>query len=361
MKTKHLLLGLPLALSGVLLAGCNGNGATETTGASTRTAQTASDAPEGSSAEEAKKKTGAGETGAMATPTRSTKLSFSSAPGALPVGKAATWTLQINDAQSGAPVNDFAVVHDKLMHLIVVKKDLSWFNHIHPEHQGGGKFTVTTTLPSAGAYKLYADYTPKGRAQEVPSHEFSAGGVTTTAAPTLVPDKMQGGWMTKKVTSHPEGEPDAKGGATYEVALMPMPSPLRAGEDSMLHFQVRDAKGKPIKDLQPYLGAMGHAVILSSDTESYLHSHPMEGGMDGKPHDMSKMGEMKHSAPPKSGGPDVMFHTNFPKAGLYKAWGQFMHKGKIITAAFVVNVGAAKAGAAKDATHDHDESKPHAH
>ena len=71
------------------------------------------------------------------------------------------------------------------------------------------------------------------------------------------------------------------------------------------------------------------------------------------------MGEMKSVAPPKSGGPDVMFHTNFPKAGLYKTWGQFMHKGKIITAAFVVNVGAAKAGAANDAAHD--ESQPHSH
>ena len=364
MQKKYLLLGLPLALSGVLLTGCNGNGATETTGASTRTAQ--SDAPENSSADEAKEKTGAGESGAMETPTRSTKLEFSSAPEALPVGKAAMWTLQIKDAQSGAPVKDFAVVHDKLMHLIVVKKDLSWFNHIHPEHKGGGKFTVTTALPSAGGYKLYADYTPKGKAQEVPSHEFSTAGATTANAPQLVPDKMQGAWMTKKVAAHPEGEPNAKGGATYEVALMPMPSPLKAGEDSMLHFQVRDAKGKPIKDLQPYLGAMGHCVILSQDTESYLHSHPMEGG---EKHDMSKMGEMgemKHAAPPKSGGPDVMFHTNFPKPGLYKTWGQFRHKGQIITAAFVVNVGAAKAGAAKagaakDEAHNHDESKPHSH
>ncbi len=71
------------------------------------------------------------------------------------------------------------------------------------------------------------------------------------------------------------------------------------------------------------------------------------------------MGDMKHSAPPKSGGPDVMFHTTFPRDGLNNAWGRFMHKGKIITAGFVVNVGA-------DATaaHDHapgEESQPHAH
>jgi len=364
MKAKYLLaMGLPLALSGALLTGCNQSGTTDRS--STQTQPVAqSDAPAGSSAAEAKAKTGE-ESGGMKARTDSTKLAFSSEPSALPVGKAATWTLKISDAKTGAPVSDFAVVHDKLMHLIVVRKDLSWFNHIHPSYKGNGAFVVTTALPTASEYKLYADYTPKAGGNEVAQHEFATGGnPSAPVAVSLVPDKMQGMWMTKKVTAHPEGEPNAKGGATYEVALMPMPMPLLAGQDSMLHFQVRDAKGKPIKDLQPYLGAMGHCVILSSDTKSYLHSHPMEGGMDdmgGMKHDMSKMGDMKHSAPPKSGGPDVMFHTNFPTAGLYKAWGQFMHKGKIITAPFVVNVGAAKAGAAKGAAAPVDESKPHSH
>lgn len=354
MNMKYLMtMGIPLAL----LAGCNQTGTTETPSKQIESATQ----PAAGSGDNAV--SGAG---AMGENAHSTKLAFSSAPGQLPVGKAATWTLQINDAKNNQPVKDFSVVHDKLMHLIVVKKDLSWFNHIHPEYKGNGTFTVKTTLPTAGDYKLYADYTPKGKTQEVPSHEFGTVGATPAASSKLIPDKMQGAWMTKKVVAHPEGEPNAKGGATYEVALMPMPMPLAAGQDSMLHFQVRDGSGKPIKDLQPYLGALGHCVILSSDTKSYLHSHPMEGGMeDGEmKHDMGKMGDMmQKSAPPKSGGPDVMFHTNFPNAGVYKAWGQFMHRGKIITAAFVVSVGASKAKAANTDAKDApiDESKPHSH
>lgn len=365
MQIKYLLsVGIPLAV----LAGCNGSGTTQPSGhASQPMAQ--KDAPSGSTAAESQSKTGEDHhptaAGELKAHTHTTKLAFSSTPELIPVGKPATWTLKITDAKSGEAVNDFEVEMTKLMHLIVVKKDLSWFNHIHPELKGNGTFTVTTTLPSAGTYKLYADYTPKGRAQEVPQHDFAAGSSTAAVAPQLVPDKMQGAWMTKKVIAHPEGEPNASGGATYEIALMPMPMPIIAGQDTMLHFQIRDAKGKPVKDLQPYLGAMGHAVILSRDTQSYLHSHPMAPGAE---HDMSKMGDMDMSkmndAPaPKSGGPDVMFHTNFPTAGLYKAWGQFMHKGKIITAPFVVNVGAPKPGEATAATGDavHDESKPHSH
>lgn len=277
--------------------------------------------------------------------TNTTKLAFSSQPSTIPVGKAATWTLKITDAKSGKPVRDFEVEMTKLMHLIVVKNDLSWFNHIHPTYKGNGTFVVRETLPKAGTYKIYADYTRKTQGQEVPQHEIATGGARPTSSSVLlVADKMQGMWLKKNVTSHPEGQPGAKGGATYQVALMPMPTPLKAGQATMLHFQIRDAKGHPLKDLQPYLGAMGHCVILSNDTKSYLHSHPMEGGeMGGMKHDMGKMdmGHMNHSAAPKSGGPDVMFHTNFPRAGRYKVWGQFQHKGKIITAAFVVNVAPA--------------------
>ena len=342
----------------LIMAGCGG-------GSTPDSAQTTSktEAPKNSSAKETSEKSGDHGDAAhnLQAHTHATKLEFSAKSGAPTGGASDVWTIKILNAKSGAPVGDFETVHDKLMHLIVVKKDLSWFNHIHPKHEGNGVFTVAATLPSGGDFKLYADYTPKGGEQEVAQHEISAEGVSA-AAPKLVADKMTGAWMIKKVLAHPEGEPQAKGGAAYQVAMMPMPAKLVAGKEAMLHFQIRDAKGKPIKDLQPYLGAMGHCVILSEDTESYLHSHPMEGGAK---HDMSKMGDgkmdmskMKESAPPKSGGPDVMFHTTVPKAGLYKAWGQFMHKGKIITAAFVLNVGA---GAAIPPAHDDTGTAPHAH
>lgn len=354
------VLGIGVVVSGLLVGCGTKNGAqtgTATMETGSQTVGAASEHADGTSKE-------------VKGHTPSTKLTFSAEPTSLPVGKPATWTLKITDNASGQPVKTFDEVHDKLMHLIVVKNDLSWFNHIHPAHKGNGSFVVTTTLPKAGTYKLYADYTPTGKAQEVPQHEFATGAEQpSTPSVLLVPDKMQGAWLSKKVMSHTEGQPEGQPGGTYEVAMMPMPTPLVAGQESMLHFQVRDANGKPIKDLQPYLGALGHCVILSSDTKSYLHSHPVEEGMEGGTKDkMGAMGEMKnmkHSVPPKSGGPDVMFHTSFPSAGLYKTWGQFMHKGKVITAAFVVKVGVAKPSPTKTSAvsdgHDHDETMAHAH
>jgi hypothetical protein len=282
--------------------------------------------------------------------THSTRLEFSAAPLAIPAGKPATWTLKIVDSESGDPVQEFENVHEKLLHLIVVSTDLTWFNHLHPEYQGNGVFTIEATLPRAGSYKLYADYTPKGKTQEVAQHEFATDGTQPTPTQIFpVHDTAgAGGWIVRETAARPEGEPEAAGEASYQVALMPMPIKLTPNTDVMLHFQVREANGKPVNDLEPYLGALGHAVLLSSDTKVYLHTHPMEGGMEGMDHGGMDHGKMDHGksghSHPTTGGPDVIFHTNFPSAGFYKVWGQFQHRGKIITAPFVLKVEAGSNG-----------------
>jgi hypothetical protein len=296
--------------------------------------------------------------------TTATRLEVESVPTQPVAGQPVTWTLRVLDAKSGQPVPELDRVHEKLMHLFVVSKDFSWFNHLHPEYQGNGTFTLKAILPRAGDYKLYADYTPKGGQQEVPQHEISMGGdkPLSSSASLTAPTPEKDGWFTTKVTAHPEGQPDVKGGATYEVALMPMPGQLKAGQEAMLHFQVRNAKGQPVQDLQPLMGAMGHAFILSSDSQRSLHAHPMEGGMNHHEGHGNHGADAKHSTTPHSGGSDVIFHTTFPTPGLYKAWGQFKHQGKVITAGFVVNVAQSVAPSTSESTSSgHDESRPHSH
>jgi hypothetical protein len=86
-------------------------------------------------------------------------------------------------------------------------------------------------------------------------------------------------------------------------------------------FSISDSSGRPITNLEP-LAAGGHSVIISSDLREFLHVHPTEEI------DMNWRG-----------GPDISFKSNFPKPGLYKAWGQFQHKGRVITATgFILNV-----------------------
>ena len=263
---------------------------------------------------------------------QTTRIEFAAEPAAIPVGKPATWTIKVVDAKTGKPVGDFDLAHEKLMHLIVVSADLSWFNHIHPRHEGNGVFTVETTLPTSGTYRLYADYVPKGKSQEVLQHEFATeGGQPSPTMILPVPDSLNGdGLFAKTVGSNPEGSPDQTEGS-YHVTLQPMPKELKAGKDMMLHFRVNDDAGKPV-ELEPYLGAMGHVVIISSDGKEFLHAHPTEGGAEGGEH-------AEHGAPSTGdAGTEVVFHTKFPEPGFYKVWGQFQKGGRIITAPFVLRI-----------------------
>lgn len=205
--------------------------------------------------------------------------------------------IQIRD-EDGMPIEDFDIEHEKLLHLIVVSKDMSYFNHIHPEYNGQGEFTVTNRFPAGGEYKLIADYVPAGGAKTTQTEWVAIEGEAAEPV-TLVPDrthvKTVDGVEVELLNDHPA-----------------------AGQDFELDFHLTDAAtGEPITDLEPYLGAVGHVVILSEDTEQYLHVHPLDE---------------------KAVGPDAKFATSFPHAGIYKVWAQFQRDGKIMTVPFVVNV-----------------------
>ena len=109
----------------------------------------------------------------------------------------------------------------------------------------------------------------------------------------------------------------------YHVQLIQQPRTLVAGREAHLAFRLERA-GQPVLDLEPYIGALGHCVVISEDTQTYLHSHP----------------EQFTPTPPPHGGPVVAFHTTFPRPGRYKVWGQFRRGTEIIVADFVVEVKA---------------------
>src|SRR5216117_477341 len=46
----------------------------------------------------------------------------------------------------GAPVTRFAPAHDKLMHLVVARRDLSNFRHVHPTMAADGTWRIPLTF-----------------------------------------------------------------------------------------------------------------------------------------------------------------------------------------------------------------------
>jgi len=241
-------------------------------------------------------------------------------PDEVKAGEAASLIFTVKDAK-GAVVKDLQIVHEKPMHLLVVSSDLSEFNHLHPEPQGDGTLKVSHTFPHGGSYKLYVDFTPPGSNQAVDSYDLTVGGKERPREALVA---------------------DASPAKTVESLSVTMSSdkPVRAGEDVLLNFAVSDAQsGKPVTDLQPYLGAMAHFVIISEDTTEFIHAHPMGAEeMDMGAKTMKAGG----GASPKNVKPTVTAHTKFTRSGLYKIWAQFQRGGRVITVPFIVRLAEAE-------------------
>ncbi|GII91592.1 hypothetical protein [Sinosporangium siamense] len=219
----------------------------------------------------------------------------------------------------GEAVTDYQVQHEKKLHLILVSRDLGTFQHLHPAETGDGVWSVKVTLPDPGAYRVFADFAPTG------------GSPLTLGADLLV-----AGDYTPKPLPAVERKAEVDG---YTVELAGDVTP---GRSAKLTLTV-SKDGKPVTDLQPYLGAYGHLVALRGSDLAYLHVHP-----DGEP------GDGKTQP-----GPEIVFHTEVPSRGDYRLFLDFQHDGKVRTADFTVNAGGSAATPAETPAETSGESGGH--
>ncbi|OCC11920.1 hypothetical protein [Streptomyces sp. PTY087I2] len=235
-------------------------------------------------------------------------------------GEPAELRFAVVDEGTSRNVTAFRREHDKELHLIVASSDLTTYRHLHPERAADGTWSTPVELPEAGGYRVFADFTPD---------EKNAEGVTLGA------DLAVSGDARPEPLPKPERTVTVDG---YEVTLDGALSP---GAGSELKLEV-EKDGKPVTDLQPYLGAYGHLVALRAGDLAYLHVHP-----NGEPGD----GRTKS-------GPEVSFTATAPSKGAYRLFLDFRHEGKVRTAAFTVYAG----GAAPEKSAPQDgESADHGH
>jgi len=221
-------------------------------------------------------------------------------------GEPITFPFDIVDDR-GSTLLKFATVHEKLMHVIVVRKDLAEFQHVHPVFSAtDGRFTVRDLVfPNAGPYRLFADFTPAGEI---------LGPDSQPLAVTIPIDLEVGDQRSYRAQPLQEPSDTARTG-DLEVTLS-RPDTLRAGEEVRLVFTIRQG-GSPVSGLEPYLGANGHAVVLRDGDLAFLHSHALE--------DPSAL---------KAGQLPFMVHLAEP--GRYRIFVQFQHRGTVQTAEFTL-------------------------
>ena len=196
-------------------------------------------------------------------------------------------------ANDNGPVRTFDEHGGVRMHLIVVRRDFTNYQHLHPVLQPDGSWRTQLTLPEAGVYRAYADF-ERNEQKTVLGTDVSAGG-------TFTPRDL------------PEPASNARVGG-YDIAFAGHPE---AGAETQLSYRITRA-GKPV-DVEPYLGAAGHLVALRQGDLAYLHVHPLE----------EKVGE-------------VRFAATFQTSGSYRLFFQFKAGGRVHTVPLTLDVDQAR-------------------
>ncbi|MEJ7609247.1 MAG: hypothetical protein WKF37_23985 [Bryobacteraceae bacterium] len=209
-------------------------------------------------------------------------------------------------------VTEFDIVHERSFHLFIISQDLKVYQHIHPLQQPDGSLVVDTVLPQPGNYHIICDFSPTAGFPQVLRRHLRTSGVQLPLQPVqarIIPDRV----LTKSVN-----------GTRFELILDP--AVAVAGALRGLTAGTDESTGKPVEDLQPYLGAWGHTVIMSEDATDYLHSHPTVN--------VRKREDGQRIRSPV----EVSFNTFFSRAGRYRIWSQFQRRDTLATVSFDVEV-----------------------
>lgn len=217
-------------------------------------------------------------------------------------GETAPLAFRITDERGRVVRDEYELVHEKELHLIVVRRDTAVFQHLHPRQAQDGTWSVDLDLPEPGVYRAYADFKIDGEQR-------------TLATDLFVPGDFQPNRLPAPATVNRAVDDAGDPVGDFDVTLEALG--VRAGAETPLSFAVtRD--GQPFEALEPYLGARGHLVALREGDLAYLHVHPTEGG--------------------DTPGNRIEFAATFPTAGRYRLFLQFKTGGEVRTVDYTVEV-----------------------
>ncbi len=224
------------------------------------------------------------------------RLEIASEPKTPKAGEPAKLRLLVRERENPRAIySGFDIVHEKPMHLIVVRKELDGFRHEHPELMPDGSFVLKHEFTHAGEHHLFADVAPKGAGSQILFAKLNVSG--KIGRPTKQSLSLKG-----------------NGGATT-VEIVPPEYPIETNRTKSISVAFRDtADDRPVSDLGNYLGAKAHLILIHEDAVTFVHSHP-----DDRQTSTSSDGV-------------IPFLVRLPKPGVYRAWLQFIRGGTLSTA-----------------------------
>lgn len=226
-------------------------------------------------------------------------VQITTAPKLLKPGQESLLTFRVEDPATGKTVRDFQIVHEKLFHLFVISQDLEFFQHVHPLIRSDGSFDLGVKFPHPGFYRLLSDFYPADATPQLIERTLFVSG----AGKLMTHAKLTADVAPKKLEN-------------LDVSLTTDPPEPIAGMKTMMFFRLTPNEG-----IEPYIGAMGHMLIASSDLVDLIHTHPF-----------------LVTDPEKGAVKQIQFNAIFPREGMYRMWVQFQRKGVVNTAVFTIPV-----------------------
>lgn len=236
------------------------------------------------------------------------QVQLTTAPSIVEAGKTAKLTLAVKRNEEIAPLE---LSHEMKIHLMVVSEDLTWFRHIHPEEQTDGTYTVTETFPNGGKYLLFADFKPNGAEQTLNKQEIEVQGKSSVSQGNIPSE-----WISK---------------VDGYIVTLTNGNDFKTGKTQDLKISIEKDGSKLMEnDLQQYLGASAHIVMIGKADKEFLHIHPLSDNRF-----------------------PIFAQTHIEKPGVYRMWAQFKIDGQVHTADFTVKVTQGTKSGDKENHHAH--------
>ncbi|MDF5751581.1 hypothetical protein [Spongiactinospora sp. TRM90649] len=196
-------------------------------------------------------------------------------------GAGFTLRIDLTDGSTGTPVDDLALHHEALAHVVVTSRDGGFFRHLHPPRRAPGRLSAVLAGVPAGSYLVHVELEREDSGGQLVSGGFTVDGEPSKQA--SVPPLVRTG-VTVRPAAPVAGRP-----ATIGVAI--------------------NGAGRP------WLGMTGHLIVRDGDGTYFGHVHAM--GRSGR---------------------EARFTFNFPRPGRYLAWAQYATDTGITTVPFTVDV-----------------------
>jgi hypothetical protein len=240
-------------------------------------------------------------------------------------------------------LDDFVPDHGHVMHLFVVSPALDQLWHLHPAEREGPEFEQDLPPMPPGSYSYFADV-------------VHGTGIDETVTGTMVSDGIAGhpldgddSFWDRRLTGVASADLVAQLGDGARMTWVRGSSLLVPRQLTEFVFRVDDETGRPVSDLEPYMGMAGHAMFVRRDLQVFAHVHPFGSA----PMATMTMGEQSLGLASPAAASDAMigmknmqgslpatisFPYGFPSPGDYRIFVQIKRRGRVRTAAFDVTL-----------------------